>query len=86
MTQSGVAAIFGPMTNETAGIVGSISENVEMPNLQVHWSPRPTDRRMVLNLYPDAGSLANALADLVVDYDWKSFTIVYERDDGKRTE
>jgi hypothetical protein len=35
-----------------------------------------------LNLYPDAEVLSRAYADLLIDYTWKSYTIIYEDDDS----
>lgn len=36
----------------------------------------------VVNVYPDSNELARALADLLKDYSWKSFTILYDTDEG----
>lgn len=33
---------------------------------------------MTLNVYPDSDTLAEALANVLVDYSWKSYTIIYE--------
>ena len=33
---------------------------------------------MTLNVYPDSDTLAEAFANVLVDYSWKSYTIVYE--------
>jgi glutamate receptor, ionotropic, invertebrate len=35
--------------------------------------------KMTLNLYPDSDVLAEAFSDVLVDFDWKSYTIVYEK-------
>lgn len=35
---------------------------------------------MTLNIYPDTEVLAQACAALIRDYDWKSYTIIYESD------
>lgn len=37
---------------------------------------------MTLNVYPEAEMLSRAYAELLIDYTWKSYTIVYEDDDG----
>lgn len=41
-----------------------------------------TPNEMSLNVYPDTEVLARAYAELLVDYTWKSYTIIYEDDDG----
>jgi hypothetical protein len=33
---------------------------------------------MSLNIFPDTDVLARAYAELILDYTWKSYTIIYE--------
>lgn len=40
---------------------------------------------MTINVYPDSNVLSRALADLLVDYSWKSFTLLYDTDEGERS-
>jgi glutamate receptor, ionotropic, invertebrate len=35
-----------------------------------------------LNLFPDTDMLSRAYAELLLDYTWKSYTIVYEDEDS----
>lgn len=37
---------------------------------------------MTINIHPDPDALSRAYAELLIDYTWKSYTIVYEDDDG----
>lgn len=37
---------------------------------------------MTINIHPDPEALSRAYAELLIDYTWKSYTIVYEDDDG----
>ncbi|CRL04875.1 CLUMA_CG017927, isoform A [Clunio marinus] len=83
----GVAAIFGPSSSETSGIVASIAESVEVPHLTAFWERESTGgegkpTQMTLNMYPDNEVLSRAYAELLIDYTWKSYTIIYENDDG----
>ncbi|XP_055683998.1 glutamate receptor ionotropic, kainate 2-like [Lutzomyia longipalpis] len=83
----GVAAIFGPSSIQAAGIASAICHTMEVPHIITHWSPEPlggfrTVGAMTLNVYPDSNVLSRALADLLADYSWKSFTIIYEKDEG----
>ncbi|XP_050099710.1 glutamate receptor ionotropic, kainate 2-like isoform X2 [Anopheles aquasalis] len=88
LAAEGVTAIFGPSSILTAGIVGSVCKTLEIPHIVTHWDPEPlggTDpalQAMSINLYPEADVLSRALADLIVDYSWKSFTIIYDTDEG----
>lgn len=83
----GVAAIFGPSTAETADIVASIADAVEVPHITAYWEreqlgAKGKPNEMTLNIYPDTETLSRAYAELLVDYTWKSYTIIYEDDDG----
>lgn len=60
---------------------------MEIPHIITHWEPEPLGGRKIynnftINIYPDAEILAKAFAALIVDYSWKSFTIIYENDDS----
>lgn len=83
----GVAAIFGPATPETSGIVASIADAVDVPHIIGHWEREEFGSRhmhhdMTLNIYPESDVLSRAFAELLIDYTWKSYTIIYEDDDG----
>lgn len=83
MAGEGVAAIFGTSSHLTSGIVSSIANVLEIPHILTHWTPvtlNPDNHRMTVNMYPDSEVLSAALLDLVDDYDWKHFTIIYDED------
>ncbi|XP_001655464.2 glutamate receptor ionotropic, kainate 2 [Aedes aegypti] len=88
LASEGVTAIFGPSSMLTSGIVSSICKTIEIPHIITHWDPEPIGgwdpemQAMTINLYPEADVLSRALRDLIVDYSWKSFTIIYDSDDG----
>lgn len=84
LAAEGVDVIFGPSSIETSGIVGAIAEKFEIPHIIFHWKTKPLywknadKHRMTLNFYPDSDTLAEAFANVLVDYSWKSYTVVYE--------
>ncbi|XP_060523976.1 glutamate receptor ionotropic, kainate 2-like [Cylas formicarius] len=83
----GLAAIFGPESPEINELVQSLSSTLQIPQFQTIWNPRlsslTADRSSpIFNLHPSAAALSKALATLVKDNDWKSYTIIYENDDG----
>lgn len=89
LMSEGVAAIFGPGTVETSGVTSSICNVVEVPHIITHWErenlqqlPRHKETPFTLNLYPDTDILSRAYADLLIDYTWKSYTIIYDEDDA----
>jgi hypothetical protein len=76
---------FNPRIFE--GIVGSICNAMEIPHIMTNWSPLPLGgrvhpHRMTINVYPHSDTLARAMADVITDYTWKSYTIIYESDEG----
>jgi glutamate receptor, ionotropic, invertebrate len=87
LVAEGVAGIFGPNSIITEGITGSICNAMEIPHIITHWSPEPIGGRvrtnhMTINIHPDSDTLARAMADIIVDYTWTSYTIIYETDEG----
>lgn len=81
-------AIFGPNSVETSGIVSSMAERLEIPHLIYHWKTKPrqkddyVDPKMTLNFYPDSDAIAKTLAGILIDYTWKSYTIIYETEEN----
>lgn len=67
--------------------MASIADAVDVPHITAHWEREPLGGRrkpnqMTLNIYPDNEVLSRAYAELLIDYTWKSYTIIYEDDDG----
>lgn len=85
--EKGIAAVFGPLSSSSAAHVQSICYALEIPHLQTRWDSR--DIRDVdyfsINLYPHYLTLSRVFLDLVVHWNWKQFTILYENNDGKCT-
>lgn len=84
MMEGGVSAIFGPDSISNTGIVQSICSTFEIPHLQTHWNPAdiPLTSTSVLNIHPDPRALSKSLAELVKASHWKTYTILYQNDDG----
>lgn len=83
MASEGVAAIFGPSSHLSSGIVSSIANALEIPHILTHWTPVTPNvdkHNLTVNMYPDSEVLSAALLDLVDDYDWDHFTIIYDDD------
>lgn len=59
LTASGVAAIFGPSDIASAGIVKSIAETLEIPNLQTQWEvARDKLSLLTIKTYPETKILS----------------------------
>lgn len=70
---------------KTSGIVAAICNEVGIPHFIGHWMPEnsPIKRPFhshTRNLFPNSDHFSRALAELITDYDWKTFTIIYEDD------
>lgn len=66
-----------------AGVVSSICTKLGIPHFIAHWEPPEESidnphHNFTRNLYPKADILAHALFDIVTDFEWKSFTVLYE--------
>ncbi|KAL0117231.1 hypothetical protein PUN28_010224 [Cardiocondyla obscurior] len=80
----GVAAIFGPQEKIIAEHVQSICDTVEVPHITVRqdFNQLPELRGLSLNLYPHVNSLSRVYEQLVTEYKWKSFAILYDNIDS----
>ncbi|XP_073988845.1 kainate-type ionotropic glutamate receptor subunit 1D isoform X1 [Rhodnius prolixus] len=82
LLRSGVAAIFGPQSSQTASHVQSICDTMEIPHLETRWDYRLRRESCLVNLYPHPMVLSKAYVQLVEAFGWKSFTIIYESNEG----
>lgn len=82
-TSIGLVAIFGPPSPLASTMVESISNNFEIPHIQINWSPKNSfTRTTVLNFYPDPVLFSQGLAVIVKHMEWKNFAIIYENNEG----
>lgn len=82
LLRSGVAAIFGPQSPQTASHVQSICDTMEIPHLETRWDYRLRRESCLVNLFPHPSMLSRAYVDIVRAWGWKSFTIIYESNEG----
>ncbi|EDW88912.1 glutamate receptor ionotropic, kainate 2 [Drosophila yakuba] len=83
---SGVAAIFGPSSKTNSDIVEVLCNMTGIPHLQFDWHPQQSSRerinhQLTVNVAPMELFLSAAFSDILASksFDWKSFTIAYER-------
>ncbi|KAK9880188.1 hypothetical protein WA026_010060 [Henosepilachna vigintioctopunctata] len=55
---------------------------MEIPHLETRWDYRLRRESCLVNLYPHPITLSKAFVDLVKSWAWKSFTIIYENNEG----
>ncbi|XP_060090336.1 glutamate receptor ionotropic, kainate 1 isoform X7 [Heteronotia binoei] len=80
----GVAALFGPSHSSSVSAVQSICNALEVPHIQTRWKHPTVDNKdsFYINLYPDYAAISKAVLDLVLYYNWKIVTVVYEDSTG----
>ncbi|KAM7031541.1 glutamate receptor ionotropic, kainate 1 isoform 1-T1 [Passerculus sandwichensis] len=80
----GVAALFGPAHSSSVSAVQSICNALEVPHIQTRWKHPTVDNRdaFYINLYPDYAAISRAVLDLVLYFNWKIVTVVYEDSTG----
>ncbi|XP_076280538.1 glutamate receptor ionotropic, kainate 2 [Lasioglossum baleicum] len=87
----GVAAIFGPSSHHTHGIVASIAARFDIPHIDYFWRQNeelPADQEennrtpMTVNVFPDSDLVGKMIADVVESMKWSSFAAVYQNNDG----
>ncbi|EDW76392.1 uncharacterized protein Dwil_GK14684 [Drosophila willistoni] len=83
---NGVVAIFGPSSKTSSDIVDVLCNMTGIPHMQFDWHPQQSsrerlNRQLTVNVAPMEVILSNALSDILSskDFDWKSFTIAYEK-------
>ncbi|XP_046984816.1 glutamate receptor ionotropic, kainate 2-like isoform X1 [Schistocerca americana] len=82
LLSNGVWAIFGPNSSSASEQVQSICDTIEIPHIEMRWNTKQRRQDVALNLYPHPKALSKVYADLVKAWKWKSFTILFESDEG----
>ncbi|KAH8353487.1 hypothetical protein KR084_011300 [Drosophila pseudotakahashii] len=88
LIDNGVAAIFGPSSKAASDIVALVCNNTGIPHIEFDVSDEELqeekpNHQLTLNLYPSQVILSKAYADIVQNFGWRKFTIVYDADDVK---
>ncbi|KAK7089252.1 hypothetical protein V1264_024255 [Littorina saxatilis] len=82
MANQGIAAMFGPISRQTAAHVQSMCNAFEIPHLQWQWDARDTRDYYSISLYPHYLTLSQAYRDVIRYWGWERFTVLYEDNDG----
>ncbi|EGI59304.1 Glutamate receptor, ionotropic kainate 2, partial [Acromyrmex echinatior] len=89
LLEEGVAAIFGPSSRYTSGIVASIAARFDIPHIEYVWreSKEKQNRKkasslMTINISPASEQVSQAIADIINSMNWRKFAAIYETDEG----
>lgn len=79
----GVVAIFGPQSTESRAIVRSICDTMGIPHLETEPSNSVRSNGYSVNLYPLQETLSRVFNDLILEWRWKNFTVIFDGAEGK---
>lgn len=84
--QNGIAAVFGPNKPYISEVVASVCNDLGLPHFTAYWqapenSGNP-NHRLTRNMYPDTDAMARALGDVVMNYGWTGFALIYDSIDS----
>ncbi|XP_064628474.1 glutamate receptor ionotropic, kainate 2-like [Lineus longissimus] len=82
MLQEGVAAIFGPKSGLPSAHVQSICDSMDIPHIEAKWGYQVLMEYYAINMYPHYTTLSRAFKEAVDVMDWRTFTVLYETNDG----
>ncbi|XP_055333034.1 glutamate receptor ionotropic, kainate 2-like [Paramacrobiotus metropolitanus] len=79
-----VLAVMGPQNPFSSDNVQSIAESLSIPHIEARWDYRiwSPNESFSTNVYPDYRVLSRAFSDIVKLWQWPSFTILYETNEG----
>ncbi|KAG1653518.1 Glutamate receptor ionotropic, kainate 2 [Nymphon striatum] len=78
MLNLGVAAVFGPHTNDLSQAVGSVLDSFDVPHFEARWDARRRNKDYTFNLFPDLQTVVQAYKDVLKAKNWKKYAILYE--------
>ncbi|XP_022103504.1 glutamate receptor ionotropic, kainate 1-like [Acanthaster planci] len=81
LLSKGVAAIFGPASQDSAMAVGSVCRSMDVPFVETRWEFEARESLVTsINLHPSNRHISLAIKDIVLSYHWTTITIVYEEE------
>nr|CAH7717520.1 unnamed protein product [Callosobruchus chinensis] len=80
--KTGVVAFLGPDSFDNINIVQSACDTKEIPHLITRWNNWPVRHGTEINFFPHPPLLARAYFDIVSQWGWETFTLLYEDDES----
>ncbi|XP_037042024.1 glutamate receptor ionotropic, kainate 2-like [Bradysia coprophila] len=86
LLSEGVVAIFGPNDRLSNGIVSSMCDVFHIPHFTTNWMVSEDTmfdtHKFTRNFFPESNAYSRALAEIVVNFGWTSFTVLYDSKEG----
>lgn len=74
------------IVNIIEGIVSSMCDTFHIPHFTTNWMISEDTmfdtHKFTRNFFPESNVYSRALAEMVVNFGWKSFTVLYDSNDG----
>lgn len=84
--QNGVIAVFGTNRPYSSEVVASICNNLGLPHITAYWQKPENvgnpNHKFTRNFFPETHTLARALGDVIVNYGWTGFALIYDSVDS----
>ncbi|XP_077258758.1 glutamate receptor ionotropic, kainate 2-like isoform X2 [Temnothorax americanus] len=81
LIDNGIIGIFGPQDKSTASYVQSMCDTLDIPHIAARWDSE-LKRGNVINLHPHPDSFSMVFQNLIEEYKWKEYAIIYDNTDG----
>lgn len=77
-----VVTVFGPSKEPGMSQVRSVCDAKEIPHITTSFDFYIGSHSFSLNLFPPSRTIGAAIASLVKYYDWRSFVVLYQDEEG----
>lgn len=86
MVASGAAAIVGPKSTYISDVVASICNQLNVPHIvsvnRVADYRKNAQHKFTRNIYPDSVTLSAAITQVIGNFEWQKFGIIYDSDES----
>lgn len=86
LVESGAVAIIGPKSIYISDVVASLCNELNIPHLVSYHRTREIYKnpyhKYTRNIFPDATVLSRSLVDVVQNYGWSKFAMIYDSDES----
>ncbi|KAJ8927376.1 hypothetical protein NQ314_020151 [Rhamnusium bicolor] len=74
--REGVVGVYGLTSPSNVHIVQSVCDAKQIPHIITHWA-EPIESGIQINFYPQPKFLTQAYMDIISNFNWNEFTILY---------
>lgn len=86
MIDSGAVAIIGPKSIYISDVVASICNELSIPHIvsvnSVADYRKNAQHKLTRNIYPDSMTLSAVITDVIRNFEWRAFGIIYDSDES----